>query len=139
MTFSFMKNSFQKEERLSGKKTFDALVRHGEEFYVFPFRVKWMFTDAEMPFPAQIAFGVPKRTFKKAVTRNRIKRLLRESYRKNKHFFYDDLKTKNVKVRALFIFTHKEPMELKESEAKIILTLQRLIKASDAIKGGTKA
>ncbi len=114
-------------------------MRHGEEFYVFPFRVKWMFTDVEMPFPAQVAFGVPKRTFKKAVTRNRIKRLLRESYRKNKHSFYEHLKTKNVKVRALLIFTHKEPLELKESEAKIILTLQRLIKASDASKGGTKA
>jgi ribonuclease P protein component len=134
-----MRNTFHKTERLSGKKTFEALVRHGEEFYQFPFRVKWMFSEAEMPYPAQIAFGVPKRTFKKAVTRNRIKRLLRESYRTNKHFFYDQLKTKNVKVRALFIFTHKEPLELKETEAKIILTLQRLIKATDGVKGGTKA
>lgn len=134
-----MKNTFQKSERLSGKKTFEALVHHGEEFYQFPFRVKWMFTDAELPFPAQVAFGVPKRTFKKAVTRNRIKRLLRESYRTNKHFFYDHLKTKNVKVRALFIFTHKEPLDLKETEAKIILTLQRLIKATDGVKGGNKA
>lgn len=114
-------------------------MRLGEEFYQFPFRVKWMYTDAEMPYPAQVAFGVPKRNFKKAVTRNRIKRLLRESYRKNKHSFYEHLKTKNVKLRVLLIFTHKEPLELQEAEAKIILTLQRLIKASDAGKGGTKA
>ncbi|MCX6310083.1 MAG: ribonuclease P protein component [Bacteroidetes bacterium] len=134
-----MKNTFQKQERLSGKKTFDVLMKHGEDFYQFPFRVKWMFTDAEMPFPAQVAFAVPKRTFKLAVTRNRIKRILRESYRRNKSFFYEDLKSKNRQIRVMLIFTHKEPLELQESDAKIILTLQRLIKAADAIKGGTKA
>lgn len=134
-----MKNTFQKQERLSGKKTFDVLMKHGEEFYQFPFRVKWMFTDATMPFPAQVAFAVPKRTFKLAVTRNRIKRILRESYRRNKSFFYEDLRKRNVQIRVMLIFTHKLPMELAESDAKIILTLQRLIKASDAIKGGTKA
>ena len=134
-----MKNTFQKQERLSGKKTFDVLMKHGEDFYQFPFRVKWMFTDAEMPFPAQVAFAVQKRTFKLAVTRNRIKRILRESYRRNKSFFYEDLKSKNRQIRVMLIFTHKEPLELQESDAKIILTLQRLIKAADAIKGGTKA
>ena len=134
-----MKNTFQKQERLSGKKTFDVLMKHGEDFYQFPFRVKWMFTDAEMPFPAQVAFAVPKRTFKLAVTRNRIKRILRESYRRNKSFFYEDLKSKNRQIRVMLIFTHKEPLELQESDAKIILSLQRLIKAADAIKGGTKA
>lgn len=133
-----MKNTFQKQERLSGKKTFDVLMKHGEEFYQFPFRVKWMFAEKPMTFPAQVAFAVPKRTFKLAVTRNRIKRILRESYRRNKSFFYDDLKNKNRQIRVMLIFTHKEPLELQESDAKIILTLQRLIKASDAIKGGTK-
>lgn len=134
-----MRNTFTKEERLSGKKTFDALMKHGQEFYQFPFRVKWMFAEKPLPFPAQVAFAVPKRTFKKAVTRNRIKRILRESYRRNKRFFYEDLKNKERQIRVMLIFTHKEPLELKESDAKIILTLQRLIKASDAIKGGTKA
>ncbi len=134
-----MSNTFQKAERLSGKKTFDALVRHGEEFYQFPFRVKWMYSEVEMPFPAQVAFGVSKRNFKKAVIRNRIKRLLRENYRQNKKAFYEELQKRNIQIRVMLIFTHKEPLEIKESEAKIILTLQRLIKASDAIKGGTKS
>ncbi|HET6989924.1 MAG TPA: ribonuclease P protein component, partial [Bacteroidia bacterium] len=81
----------------------------------------------------------PKRTFKSAVVRNRIKRILRESYRRNKNFFYEDLRKRNVRIRVMLIFTHKLPLELPESDAKIILTLQRLIKASDAIKSGTKA
>jgi len=112
-------------------------MRHGEEFYQFPFRVKWMFSESEIPFPAQVAFAVPKRTFKRAVARNRIKRILRESYRRNKSFFYEELKSKNRRLRVLLIFTHKLPLELAESDAKIILTLQRLIKASDASSGGT--
>ena len=131
-----MQNTFKKQERLSGKKTFEALMREGEEFYQFPFRVKWMFTETEISFPAQVAFAVPKRTFKRAVQRNRIKRILRESYRRNKEFFYVELKNRNRRLRVLLIFTHKAPLELQESDAKIILTLQRLIKVSDASSGG---
>jgi ribonuclease P protein component len=133
-----MSNTFTKEERLSGKKTFDVLMKHGEDFYQFPFRVKWMFAEKPMAFPAQVAFAVPKRTFKSAVTRNRIKRILRESYRRNKSVFYEDLRKRNVQIRVMLIFTHKLPLELQESDAKIILTLQRLIKASDASKSGSK-
>jgi ribonuclease P protein component len=133
-----MRNTFKKEERLSGKKTFDALMRHGEDFFSFPFRVKWMFSDVEIPFPAQVAFAVPKRTFKRAVVRNKIKRILRESYRRNKFFFYEELLKKNKRIRVMLIFTHKEPLELKESDAKIVLTLQRLIKAADANPDGTR-
>ncbi len=132
-----MSQTFKKQERLSGKKTFDALMKHGQEFYQFPFRVRWMYTDVEMPFPAQVAFAVPKRTFKRATARNRIKRLLREAYRRHKAPFYAELEKREKKVRAMLIYTHREPLELKETDAKIILTLQRLIKASDGLTGST--
>jgi ribonuclease P protein component len=133
-----MKNTFQKQERLSGKKTFDVLMKHGEEFYQFPFRVKWMFVQTPLLFPAQVAFAVPKRTFKTAVARNQIKRILRESYRRNKSLLYEDLIKRNVQLRVLLIFTHKLPINLAESDAKIILTLRYLIKVSNAIKSDTK-
>ncbi|PHX82210.1 MAG: ribonuclease P protein component [Flavobacteriales bacterium] len=133
-----MKNTFQKQERLSGKKTFDVLMKHGEEFYQFPFRVKWMFVQTPLLFPAQVAFAVPKRTFKTAVARNQIKRILRESYRRNKSLLYEDLLKRNVQIRVLLIFTHKLPINLAESDAKIILTLRYLIKASNAIQSGAK-
>lgn len=133
-----MKNTFQKQERLSGKKTFDVLMKHGEEFYQFPFRVKWMFVQTPLLFPAQVAFAVPKRTFKTAVARNQIKRILRESYRRNKSLLYEDLLKRNVQLRVLLIFTHKLPINLAESDAKIILTLRYLIKASNAIQSGAK-
>lgn len=133
-----MKNTFQKQERLSGKKMFDVLMKHGEEFYQFPFRVKWMFAQTPLLFPAQVAFAVPKRTFKTAVARNQIKRILRESYRRNKSLLYEDLLKRNVQLRVLLIFTHKLPINLAESDAKIILTLRYLIKASNAIQSGAK-
>jgi ribonuclease P protein component len=132
-----MRNTFKKEEKLSGKKTFEVLMKHGEDFFSFPFRVKWMFTDAEISFPAQAAFAVPKRIFKKAVARNKIKRILRESYRRNKFFFYEALTKKNKRIRVLLIYTHKEAIELKESDAKIVLTLQKLIKAIDGSASAT--
>jgi ribonuclease P protein component len=127
-----MRNTFTKSERISGKKHFDDLVSQGEAFFSHPFRVIWMVAEEPLPFPAQIAFAVPKRNFKKAVDRNRAKRILRESYRRNKHFFYEALQKQDKRLRAMLIYTPRELPELKESDAKIILTLRRLIKASDA-------
>jgi ribonuclease P protein component len=131
-----MANTFRKSERISGRKDFEILVKKGESFFSHPFRVIWMHVEEEMPFPAQVAFAVPKRNFKRAVKRNRVKRILRESYRRNKHEFYEGLKKQDKRLRAMLIYTPSEPPELKETDGKIILTLQRLIRASDA--AGTK-
>ncbi|HTL81395.1 MAG TPA: ribonuclease P protein component [Bacteroidia bacterium] len=126
-----MRHTFQKSERLSGKKIFDTLIKEGNSFFLFPFRVIWMETKEEMPFPARVAFAVPKKNFKKAVDRNHIKRICRESYRRHKAPFYEALLADNRKLNVLFVFLHKSPVELKECDAKIVLTLQRLIKAND--------
>lgn len=134
-----MANTFQKTERLSGKKVFDVLIKEGNSFFHFPFRVIWMETETAMPFPARVAFAVPKKNFKKAVDRNYIKRICRESYRRNKQPFYDALTSQGRKLNVLFVFLHKSPIELKECDDKIVLTLQRLIKAKDGADARKKA
>lgn len=108
------------------------LLSKGNSFFIFPFRVIWMETDEDLPKPAQVAFAVPKKNFKRAVDRNHIKRILRETYRKNKSAFYSSLSERGKKLNILFIFTAHSPMEFAETDAKIILTLQRLIKQIDA-------
>ncbi len=76
----------------------------------------------------KVAFSAPKRRFKKAVDRNRIKRLMREAYRKNKHILYSSIEEKHI-----IMFTYLDENELKyvEIEEKLILLLKRL---SDKIK-----
>lgn len=128
--FFCMRFTFQKEEKLTGLKVFTDLAAKGNSFFVHPFRIIWMYSEAEQKFPARIAFAVPKRNFKKAVDRNRIKRLLRETYRHHKHELYTELNSKDVKISVMFIYTGKVVPEHDELERKIILSLQRLSKAA---------
>jgi ribonuclease P protein component len=117
--------TFTKAERLSGKTALDKLFTTGHSFNSFPFKVIWLETNDGMA-PAQIVISVPKRIYKRAVDRNRLKRLIREVYRKNKEILYHQLESK--KLHLLLIYTSKTAMDYKEMNEKIIIVLQRLTK-----------
>jgi ribonuclease P protein component len=101
------KETFSKPERLSSKKAIEALFANGRSFYCFPFLVVWSYTSSDMPFPAQVAFSVSKKSFKLAVTRNLIKRRAREAYRKNRNLLYDFLVASDKKIVFTMIFREK--------------------------------
>lgn len=125
MIFKKAMHTFTKAERLSSTIEIDNLFKKGKSFNSNPFKVIWL-EKPEGSVPAKIVISIPKRLFKKAVDRNRLKRLIRESYRKNKQLLYDNLEHK--KILLMFIFTSKTIIEYKEMEEKIILILQRLSK-----------
>ena len=118
--------TFTKAERLCGKTALDQLFQTGKSFNSYPFKAIWQETS-HGEAPIQVVISVPKRLFKKAVHRNRIKRLIREAYRKNKAKAYDALG--NKKVLLLLIYTAKTIMEYKEVEEKTLIALERLNKA----------
>lgn len=81
--------TFSKSERLCSKKSIEQLFASQERLFVFPFRIALNLMEItehreDNPAPVQVLISVGKRTFKKAVDRNRIKRLVREAYRLNK-------------------------------------------------------
>ncbi len=119
--------TFKKEERLCSKKSIDFLFAKGKSFYVNPFKIKWVYEDLNTMMPAQILIVVPKRYIKKAHTRNKIKRLIREAYRKNKFILYDALKISDKQIIFAIIYNDKDNLAYNLIEEKIILTLQRLI------------
>jgi len=84
-----MRFTLGQEERLKSKKLIGKLYEEGKSIKVFPLRMVYVPAKQELKFPVQVGVSVPKRNFKKAVDRNRIKRLLREVYRKEKHTVYD--------------------------------------------------
>ena len=116
--------TFTKAERLCSKILIDKLIETGKSFNISPFRSIWL-EVSESSVPVQFVISVPKRNFKKAVDRNRLKRQTREAYRKNKKLLYDHLDDK--KVLLMLIYTAKTMIEYKELEEKIIMILQRLI------------
>lgn len=77
----------------------------------------------------QCGVGVSSKNFKKAVDRNRIKRLMRESYRLQKIFLQDSLKGKDLQLALFLIYTGKELPEYKMVSDKIELILNRLVKS----------
>ena len=79
--------TLSKEERLHLKRDVDALFASGQAFIAYPLRVAYHFTpvaEGEEPSTA-ILVVVAKKYFRRANKRNRVKRLIRESYRRRKH------------------------------------------------------
>ncbi|MDP2089273.1 MAG: ribonuclease P protein component [Flavobacteriaceae bacterium] len=109
-----MSQTFTKEERLIGKNLFEQLFSEGKQLKIFPFRLLYLKTELDTRYPAQVALAVPKRLIKKAVHRNRIKRQMREAYRKNKQAVYDELSENYV-----FIITFMDNKEWKSTELEV--------------------
>ena len=76
------KNTLGKKERLKSKKLIGKLFEEGKSIKKYPFRLIYLIQNKNsLKIKNQASFSVPKRNFKKAVDRNRIKRLIKEAYR----------------------------------------------------------
>lgn len=117
--------TFSKNERLCSKILIDRLIETGKSFNHSPYRITWL-PIAESSAPIKVVISVPKRSFKKAVDRNRLKRQTREVYRKQKQNVYDVLGEK--KILLLIVYTAKTKIEFKELELKLKEALERLSK-----------
>lgn len=129
----FMQTSqtLHKEERLHNYRLIQKLFAEGSSFFDYPFRVIFIKIPPDVtkppPFPVQCLFTVSKRVFKKAVDRNRIKRLVREAYRKNKMPLYAELTENQEKLAVALVFNGKQMPEYANIEVKIINIIKRLI------------
>ena len=86
-----MSSKFPRSERLKSKKLLERVFKEGGNLVQYPLRLRYMNTGAEAEEQLQIAISVSKRSFKSAVKRNRVKRLIREAYRLNKGLFFNNI------------------------------------------------
>jgi ribonuclease P protein component len=122
-----MLGNFKKSERLCSRKSIGRLFSSGNCIYHYPFRLVWQDSDAGQPFPVRMAVSVPGRKIKKAVVRNHVKRLIRESYRLNKGILYDNLILQNRKIEMMFIYISVNVYDYAFIELKIREVIRKLI------------
>ena len=96
-----------KKERLKSRKKIDLLFTKGSKFTVNPFRIYFIVGDEEAGM-LQFGTGVSNKNFKKAVDRNRIKRLIREAYRLQKVELQEKLIQQQKSLDIFFIYTGHE-------------------------------
>jgi len=126
-----MEQSFKKEERLCSKIIIDKLFANGKSIVNSPIRLVWLESKTDKQFPAQVLIVVPKKNIPSAVNRNKIKRRMRECYRKNKNLLYEGLDKSNKTIAFALIYTKRELLTYQEIEEKIILSLHRLVKRNE--------
>ncbi len=126
--------TFSKEERLCSKKVIDRLFAEGSSFIAYPLKVVFLPAKLNTAFPAQAGFSVSKKNFKRAVKRNRIKRLMREAYRLHKQQLYQLLAEQQLAM--FFIYIGKEMPEyvpVENAIKKAFLTIQKKLEESPKI------
>jgi ribonuclease P protein component len=120
------RHTFPKEEHLCRKKLIEELFgKQSSSFGVYPLRLVYTKTAAPTTAPPQVLISVSKRSFKRAVDRNRLKRLIREAYRLNKYRLLEQPNGHQVALLGI-IFTGKEKSPLAVVEKKLISGILRL-------------
>jgi ribonuclease P protein component len=127
-----------KSDKLKSAKAIEQLFKEGKSFSVFPFRVLYLYLEAPASSPAkhteagasvlQTAFSVSKKYFKKAVDRNRIKRLMREAWRLQKSVLVNSVNKGGKDVKVFIIYTGNELPEYDLVFEKTAAIIKRLIK-----------
>lgn len=120
-----------KDERLKSRKAIEQLFKEGKRFAVSPFRVYYLPTTGIQAQNLQFGIGVSAKNFKKAVDRNRVKRLTREAYRVQKNLLQDQLKAKDKGLHLFLIYTHNELPDFKLVNDKVDLILKKLSRLID--------
>ena len=120
------KQGFPKQERIVSQKLIDELFTSGQSHSLtaFPLRAVYL-PCAVAPVQLQLLLSVPKRRFKHAVDRNRVKRQLREAWRKNKQELTDHL-PENKGVALAFIWLSDQHLPTIEVEQRVVNLLRRM-------------
>lgn len=118
-----------KNERLYAEKRIESLFAGGNSFIAYPLRVVYTAREHnlenELP-TVSILTSVSKKRFKRAVKRNRVKRLIREAYRLNKKELIEFAIQSGKSVDIAFLYLKSELPTYSEIEKAILKTIGTL-------------
>ena len=117
--------SYSGPEKLKSRKLLNQVFAEGKSLNAFPLKITYTSQDVEGVSIAKIGVGVSSRHFKKAVDRNRIKRLIREAYRLQKNNFLCLIPEKK-QLHVFILFVGKDLNETSMISDKMQLILEKL-------------
>ncbi|MEX1190360.1 MAG: ribonuclease P protein component [Brumimicrobium sp.] len=120
-----------KAYKLCSKKVIDDLFKNGHQIKQYPFILQFDYALLPTKKKFQIVTSVPKRIHKKAVQRNRIKRLMREVIRKKKHLIEENFSSDEKQLALFLIYTGKKEESYSLLLNKIEVLFERLMNAEE--------
>lgn len=121
-----MDYTFKKGERLKSRKLIEQLFIEGKRIKSVPVQMVYLSIEHTSDFLFQAGFSVGKKRFKKAVSRNKIKRLMREVFRLNKHILPTLHEEKYTKKHVfMFIYVADKLMPYQAIEMSIVELLEK--------------
>lgn len=123
-----MDQSFGKEEKLKSKKLIDILFQEGKSLKAYPLKLVYLpITNPEIT-SFKTGVSVPKKLVKTAVGRNRIKRLMREAFRKNKYLVINN---SSQAYALMFIYISREELSMEHLNKAMLKLLEKFKKQED--------
>lgn len=119
------KFTFGKKERVTGRGRIDALFSSGRAFMAYPFRVTYFLYESGNADVALLV-SIPKKRLRKAVDRNRMKRLAREAYRLNKFMLDKGLLPEGMALDVALIYVKNELSTYEDVERGVLKALKGL-------------
>ncbi|EJL63178.1 ribonuclease P protein component [Flavobacterium sp. CF136] len=119
-----MNFTYPKNERLKSKTTIGLLFSEGKSVSKYPLRLVYRIGEANQEEKIKIGVSVSKKYFKKAVDRNYFKRVLRETYRLNKHLLWDNLEES---YSFMFFYQSKDRLTYEEINTKTIKLFEKFL------------
>lgn len=121
-----MNFTYPKNEKLKSKITIDLLFSKGKSVSKYPLRLVYVESDYGIPEDSdqklKMGVSVSKKHFKKAVDRNYFKRVLRETYRLNKHILIEQL---DKPYAFMFFYQTKDRLSYEEINTKTIQLFEK--------------
>lgn len=137
--------TYQKKDKLKSRKQTQFLFSKGSAISVGPIRLLYTLEtenaeefsiekSSKEKFPKgefqkgvlQAGVGAPSRHFRKAVMRNKVKRLLREGYRMERPAFMNAINIEHKRLNLFFLYTETKVLTQQEVQEKIKAVLQKL-------------
>lgn len=121
------RNTFKKSERLCSRILIDSLFQGtSHSVSAYPIRAVFLPVAPEVQEGVSVLISVPKKRFHDAVDRNRVKRQIREAYRKNKHALVEQAATMGKGLLVAFVYVSDKIETTDHIEKRMVRLLDKM-------------